>query len=147
MKVEILQGTVRHNDKVFVVGQVVNLPDAGAKALIREGVVKDYLADDESKTKPVEKPEDDSLPISEQLANNTTLKISDAMAISESLATVVEVEEEEKVEEEESEVEEAPEPSMDWTKPELIEAAGLDANTQMNKAEILEVIQKGGDKG
>lgn len=116
MKVEILQGTVRHNDKVFVVGQVVNLPDAGAKALIREGVVKDYLADDESKTKPVEKPE-------------------------------VEVEEEEKVEEEESEVEEAPEPSMDWTKPELIEAAGLDANTQMNKAEILEVIQKGGDKG
>ena len=111
MNVKILLGTVRHNSSEFGTGDIVELPDKEAEALIREGVVESYLADDESKVEPVEEPE-------------------------------VEVEEVE----EEIVVEDVPAPSINWTKSELLEAAGLDADTKMKKAEILEVIEKGGDE-
>ena len=56
MKVTIIQGTVKFNDKVYLTGETVDFPDATAVGLLREGVAKpmQVVAQVESK-KVVEK--------------------------------------------------------------------------------------------
>lgn len=41
MNVRVKLGTVRYNDRIFKVGEIVDLPEASAKAMLFEGVVED----------------------------------------------------------------------------------------------------------
>lgn len=61
MKVRVLLGTVRADDKEYKVGEELELPENEARAIVREGVVEE-AKEEKPKAKPKKEPKEEPKP-------------------------------------------------------------------------------------
>jgi len=121
MKIKVLLGTVRTDDREYKVGEEFNLSEGEALAMIREGVVKE-VKDEEPKEKP--KKEVKATPKEAKSDAKAKAKIKDEIEV---------------------------EPSMDWTTKEIsdyalgkgIENEELEGKTKREMLELIKVVKKG----
>jgi len=126
MKIKVIRGSIKFDNVVYPLGKTLELPDKSAKAIIREGIAEEVIAE-----KPLERVQEVAPEVKPEVKPKVKKQPDKPKAKPEDTKETKEVK-----------------PSMDWTHSELLEygtSKGIEFVEGATKREMLDLIE-GGDK-